>query len=173
MKKLIPLLISIPILISCNTYNGIKYELKYDDEASLKEITPKEMFNISSIDKLDSVFLIAGLEGCSSCLKAREDTLKYINNKHVSIYFIDISHVTYSDDYTDMSKEYDDTDYYYLYESTVYYSQGVEDINSLPHPNKVNNLTLPTMLFFKYGAVGTKINQDFYKCLSKYIAVIN
>ena len=139
MKRLIPIILTIPILISCNTYNGPKYELHYDNEASLKELTPKEMFNISAINKTDSVFLI-GLDGCSACDTAKKDTLKYINKYHASIYYIDMNKVTYADDYTDMNKEYDDNDYYYLYQSTVYQNQGVSDINSLPHPNKVNEL---------------------------------
>ena len=170
MKRLILL---IPLLISCNSYQGIKYELKYDENASLKEITPKEMFNIGAIDKLDSVFLIAGLDGCSSCDKAKEDSLKFIDKYHASIYFIDINKVTFADDYSDMKKEYDETDYYYLYESTVYFNEGAEDIYALPHPNKRNDLALPAMYFFKYGAVGTKINQDFYKYLTRFVRVIN
>ena len=172
MKIIIPLILLFPILISCNTYNGVKYELAFDDNASLKELSPKEMFNISAIDKLDSVFLIAGLEGCSACDKAKEDSLKFINKYHASIYLIDISKVTYASDYTDLDKEYDDTDYYYLYESTVYNNDGLEDINALPHPNKVKDLVVPTMLFFKSGFVGTKINQDFYKFLVKYVKVV-
>ena len=169
MKRLILL---IPLLISCNSYQGIKYELKYDENASLKEITPKEMFNIGAIDKLDSVFLIAGLDGCSSCDKAKEDSLKFIDKYHASIYFIDINKVTFSSDYSDMKKEYDETDYYYLYESTVYFNDGAETINALPHPNKKSDLAIPVMCFFKYGTVGTKINQDFYKYLTRFVSVI-
>ena len=170
MKKLILL---IPLLVSCNSYHGIKYELPFDNEASLKEITPKEMFNIGAINKLDSVFLIAGLDGCSSCLKAKEESLKFIEKYHASIYFIDVNKVTSVSDYSDMKKEYDDTDYYYLYESTVYSNDGIEDINSLPHPDDRSQLTVPVMYFFKYGGAGTKINQDFYKSLVKFVTVIS
>ena len=172
MKKLM-LTLFIPILISCNTYHGVKYELKYDENASLKEITPKEMYDIGAINKLDSVFLIAGLDECSSCIKAKEDVSKYINKYHASIYFININNVTYADDYSDLSKEYENTDYYYLYEATVKANDGIEDAYSLPHPNNIKDLALPVMYFFKYGGVGTKVNQDFYNSLTKYVKVMN
>ena len=163
----------LPLLVSCNSYRGVKYELNYEEDASLKEITPYQMFEIGALNKTDSVFLIAGLEGCSSCKKAKEDVEVFIIKKHVSIYYIDINKVTYSESY-DLDN-YPETDYYHIYYSSVYANEGEADFNSLPTPEDVMNnkaLALPQLCFFKYGAIGTKINNDCYNYLNKFVKVI-
>ena len=162
----------LPFTISC-TYRGVKYELPYEEDASLKEITPYQMFEIGALNKTDSVFLIAGLEECSSCKKAKEDVEVFIIKKHVSIYYIDINKVTFSDTY-DLDN-YPETDYYHIYNASIYMGDE-SDLNAFPSPEDVKNnnaLSLPQLCFFKYGALGTKINSDCYNYLNRFVKVIN
>ena len=166
-------LLILPMLVACHTYNGIKYELPYNENAALVEVNPKHMLDYAAIEKNDSVYLIAGLNDCSSCVKAKKDVEKYIEKKHVNIFYIDINKVTFSDDYSSTEIDYPDTDYYYLYYATTYYNEGVGDENSLPHPTYINQLALPTLLFFKYGGVGAKVNSDMYHYLCEFIKVNN
>ena len=172
MKNKIYLLSFIPFLISCHAYHGIKYELPYDENASLKEITPKEMLNIGAKNKVDSVYLIAGLKDCSACLNASEEVNRYINKNHVTIYFLNMSNITFSSEYKNIDEGYPDTDYFYVYYATTYLNGGVGDANSLPHPSNIKELIVPSLLFFKYGGVGSNVNTDFYNYLNKYIKVV-
>ena len=168
MKNKYLALFIIPFLSACNTYRGVMYELKYDENASLKEVNPIDMYN-SAVNKVDSVYLIGGLKDCSSCLKAKEETEAFISKKHVNIYYIDINKVTFSSDPENLK----DTDYEYLYQATVYANDGEEDYNSLPKPETAKKeLALPVFLFFKYGAVGTKVTTDYSSSLNRFIKVI-
>lgn len=173
-KYLLSLIFSIS-LISCKTvpsYYGVKYELPYDENATLTEVTPKEMFNMSCIDMKDSVFLIGGLESCSGCVTAKEDTEKYIFMNHCVIYYIDINNVTFSESYDDLTIDFPDTDYYHLYHASIYVDEVSNPQYALPHPKDANkNLSLPVMYFFKYGGVGLKIQDGFVDALRMYIHV--
>ena len=171
------LLLLMPFLFACKQvqhYDGIKYVLPYQEEGELINITPKDMFQISSIDKKDSVFLIGGLDGCSGCIEAETQAENYAKLNHCYIYMIDIDDVTFKDEYNLKDKEnYEDSDYFWLYYSTVYLDGDGGNSNfALPLPQDAKTgLYLPIMYFYKYGGVGYKTNADFGNCLRLYVEV--
>ena len=167
----------LPILSSCvqtPSYTGVKYVLDYVSDGALVEITPHEMFTISSIEQKDSVFLIGGLASCSGCIEAEEQCSYYAQMNHCNIYFIDIDNVSFLDDYNNVESDfvYPDTDYYWLYLSSTYVDDG-EGYYALPSPNnaKQGELSLPYLYFFKYGGVGYRTNSNFATALKNRIEV--
>ncbi len=172
-NKLLLTTIGVTLLSACQTtpsYRGVKYTLEKKETGSLTVITPKDMFQISSIDQKDSVFFLS-LEGCSACREAHESISNFCLMNSCEIYEVKFDQVTFSEDYSNSEASYPDTDYYWLYLSTTYVD-GDDGHYALPRPeDDKNSLTFPMMYFYKYGGVGYKTTSNFIDNLRTKVEV--
>ena len=170
-KLLIPLIICSSLLTGCNTNKvKVKYVLEKKEVGSLTLITPKEMFDISSIEQKDSVFFLS-LSGCSACAEAKTEIEYFVEMNKCEIYQVEFSDVTFSATYSNSEESYPDTDYYWLYKSTTYVD-GDNGYYALPRPqDDKSDLYFPMLYFYKYGGVGYKTTTNIYDALKTRVEV--
>ena len=110
-KFLLPLM-SVVLLSACQTtpkYHGVKYVLEKKESGSLTVITPKDMFQISSIDQKDSIFFLS-LEGCSACREAHTSIENFCTMNSCEIFEVKFDQITFSNDYSNSEATYPETD---------------------------------------------------------------
>ena len=171
-KFLLPLM-GVVLLSACQTtpkYHGVKYVLEKKEVGTLTVITPKSMFEISSIQMKDSIFFLS-LEGCSACREAHSSIENFCQMNSCEIYEVKFDQVTFSEDYSNSEASYPDTDYYWLYQATTYVD-GPDGYYAFPKPeDDKNSLTFPLMYFYKYGGVGYRANSGFVDSLRTKVEV--
>ena len=143
-NKLIPLLITLPLLIGCkytedfHSYVGDKIILDYIEEGTLVEITPTELLSFTENEK--SLICLLGLKTCSSCKTVSNSLKAYAEGNHCNTYHIEMSKVESNEDMDALKKatngyyEWGEKEsyplVYFFYEGDVAFRCGEEDVTT-------------------------------------------
>lgn len=152
---------------------GVVFELPYKEDGTLLTISTYEMYEMACLNAQTGVYLV-GLKGCLPCNQAETACLDFATNKKCDIYYVDMTSVTFSQDYTlplDLTN-YPSTDYMWLYQSSIYNDGSRMYEITKPEEYKEKGLLLPFLLFYKYGAIIVKTTNNFAKSLRDHIKVI-
>ena len=139
-NKLIPLLITLPLLIGCkytyeyHPYEGEKIVLDYVEEGALVEITPTELLSFTENEK--SLICLFGLKTCSSCKTVSNNLKAYAEGSHCNTYHIEMSKVESNEDMDALKKA-----------TSGYYEWGEKE-------------SYPLVYFFYKGDVAFRCGED-------------
>ena len=95
MNKFIPLLLTLPMLIGCQTtneyheYTGEKIVLDYVENGALLEITASELY--TNVKNSKSMICLLSIPSCGGCKNVKRNLEAYATGSHCNMHYIDMT----------------------------------------------------------------------------------